>query len=255
MTLDHVGPMARSALDCALALSAIAGHDPLDPYSADMPNEDYSAGIDLGVRGLRIAVPTNHFFDGLETDVESLVRSAVEVLGSLGAELVEVEIPWAEPRYSSITRVELAAVHKERLEDPEFAAGLRRGTLTRMWNSNPVSVNRYASDLHRKVQLVRLGEELMKEVDLIATPSAPRAAPAIAEAETKSFLQKHRYIGGAFNQSGQPSMSVPCGFTKESLPAGLMLTGGLWKERLVLRAGHAYQQVTDWHLRRPPGVD
>jgi Asp-tRNA(Asn)/Glu-tRNA(Gln) amidotransferase A subunit family amidase len=124
-----------------------------------------------------------------------------------------------------------------------------------MWDANPVGVNQYASDLHHKVELARLGEELMREVDLIATPSAPRAAPTIAEAKTDSFLREHRYIGGAFNQSGQPSMSVPCGFTKEGLPAGLMITGGLWRERLVLRAGHAYQQVTDWHLRRPPGVD
>ena len=251
MNLDHVGPIARSALDCALAVRVMAGHDPRDPYSAPVPAEDYAAGIDVGIRGLRIGVPTNHFFDGLEPEVKALVRSALDVLDDLGADLMDIEIPWVASRPSCITRVEFSAFHRERIEDRDLFAEMCKGTLTRMWDSERPTAAQYYDDLQRKAELVRLGADLMGRVDLIATPGVPRTAPTIAEAGTESFLRSHRYPGGEFNQSGQPTLSVPCGFAVDGLPVGLMLTGGRWKERLLLRAGHAYQMATDWHVRRP----
>ena len=252
MTLDHVGPMARSALDCAMVLDAIAGYDPADPYSANVPAGGYTRAIDAGVAGLRIGVPTNPLFRGLEPDVERAVRSAVQILEDLGARIIDLEAPWMDNTGGTITRTEFAWYHRKRLADPGLRKRFDQGTLTRQWRGPEPSAGDYFADLQRKAELTRRASSLMQEVDLIANPSTPRTAPTLAEAETPDFLKGHSFIGTIFNYASQPSISIPCGFAADGQPVGLMLSGARWNDALVLRAAHAFQQATDWHTRRPP---
>ena len=252
MTLDHVGPMTRSALDCALVLEAIAGYDPADPYSVDRKVERFSAGIDIGISGRRIGVPSNYFFEGLEPEAHESVTRALDVLSDLGAVLVDIEIPWAEEAFEiNISAVEAAWVHRDRLADPEVRTRIGGDTVSRMEVASDYSAGEFHSFLNRRYEIAALAAAMMEEVDLIANPSAPRVAGRIDEVQTLTYRSNLRFTG-VFNQTWQPSLSIPCGFGAEGLPLGLMLTGAVWNERLVLRAGHAFQQATDWHTARPP---
>ena len=252
MTLDHVGPMTRSALDCALVLEAIAGYDPADPYSVDRKAARFSAGIDIGISGRRIGVPSNYFVDELEPEAHESVTRALGVLSGLGAVLVDIEIPWAEEAFEiNIAGIEAAWVHRHRLADPEVRAGIGEDTVSRLELGNQYSAGEFHGFLNRRHEIAALAASIMEKIDLIATPSAPGVAGRIDEVQTVTYRPNLRFTG-VFNQTWQPSLSIPCGFGAEGLPLGLMLTGARWDERQVLRAGHAFQQATDWHTARPP---
>ncbi len=252
MTLDNVGPMTRSALDCALMLEAIAGYDPGDRYSVDRPSERFSAGIDIGISGRRIGVPSNYFFEDLEPEAHASITRALGVLSDLGAVLVDIEIPWAEEAFEiNIAGVEAAWVHRDRLADPDVRARIGEDTVSRLEIGNQFSAGEFHGFLNRRQEIAALAAALMEEVDLIATPSAPGVAGRIEGVQTLAYRPNLKFTG-VFNQTWQPSLSIPCGFGAEGLPLGLMLTGAWWNERLVLRAGHAFQQATDWHTARPP---
>ena len=254
MTLDHVGPMTRSALDCALVLEAIAGYDPADPYSVNRKAERFSAGIDIGISGRRIGVPSSYFFEGLEAETHESVTRALGVLSDLGAVLVDIEIPWAEEVFElNIAGVEAAWVHRHRLADPDIRAGIGEDTVSRLELGNQYSAGEFHGFLNRRHEIAALAASLMEEVDLIATPSAPGVAGRIEGVQTLAYRPNLKFTG-VFNQTWQPSLSIPCGFGAEGLPLGMMLTGAQWNERLVLRAGHAFQQATDWHTARPSGT-
>ena len=256
MSLDHVGPMARSALDCAHLLTVLGGYDPGDPYSENRPPQDYTDGIRAGIRGRRIGVPANFFFDDLEPDVERLVRAAIEDLRGLGARIVEIEIPWAANPLGDDGRfvpVEGAWVHRRRLEDSQIAARIGRDILDRLHHGYAVPAADYHQWSNRRVEIVRLGDELLQEVDLIATPTTHRTAGIIAETQTLAYRRILSFTS-VFDITRQPSISVPCGLDSGGLPVGLMLTGRRWRDDLVLRAAHAYQQATDWHGLRPPSL-
>ncbi len=254
MSLDHVGPLARSAMDCALLLNVLAGYDTGDPYSVDRLPEDFTDGIRAGIRGRRIGVPTDFFFDDLEPDVERLVRVAIEELRGLGATIVDVEMPWAEGPLGDDRRfvpVEGSWVHRQRMDDPKIAARISEDVLKRLRHGDGVDASLYHEWMNRRAEIVRLGEELLQSVDLIATPTATRTAGIIAEIDPLSY-RSVLALTSVFDITQQPSISVPCGFDAAGLPVGLMLSGGRWNDAFVLRAAHAYQQATDWHERRPP---
>ena len=253
MTLDHVGPMARSAQDCAIVLNAIAGHDPKDPYSAEVPAQDFTAGIEIGLSGRRIGVPRAFFFEGLDPEVEEVVGEALDVLERLGAELVDLRMDWAEEAFENNIRVlrpESFWVHRDRLGDPEQAAKFGEDTRSRLLQGQDIAAHEYHGALVRRAQIAALAGELMSTVDLLATPTTPVTAAPIEGVDTIKYRQALRFTA-VFDHTWQPSLSVPCGFTTEGLPAGLMLTAAPWQEALLLRAGYAYQRATDWHLRRP----
>jgi aspartyl-tRNA(Asn)/glutamyl-tRNA(Gln) amidotransferase subunit A len=254
MTLDHVGPMARSAMDCALLLSVLAGYDPGDPYSEDRPPQDYTASIGAGIRGRRIGVPVNFFFDDLEPDVERLVRWGIEELRSLGAEIVEIEMPWAKSPLGAGRRlvpVEAAWIHRRHLADPEIMRRIGKDVAELMRRGVGVEASDYYGWLDRRMEIARLADELLQTVDLVVTPTAHRTAGLIAETETIAYHSVLAFTR-VFDITHQPSISVPCGFDAGGLPVGLMLSGRRWNDALVLRAAYAYQEATDWHQRRPP---
>jgi aspartyl-tRNA(Asn)/glutamyl-tRNA(Gln) amidotransferase subunit A len=254
MTLDHVGPMARSALDCALLLNALAGYDAADPYSADRPPVDHTDGLRAGIRGRRIGVPGNFFFDDLELDVERLVRAAIEELRRLGAQIIDVEIPWAEFPLGDDRRfvpVQGSWVHRQRIEDPELSDRIGEDVLDRLHRGYAATAADYHGWANRQMEIVRLADQLLQEVDLIATPTTHRTAGVTAEIDTREYGRILTFTA-VFDATHQPSISVPCGLDSSGLPVGLMLSGRKFDDSLVLRAAHAYQQATDRHTRKPP---
>jgi aspartyl-tRNA(Asn)/glutamyl-tRNA(Gln) amidotransferase subunit A len=254
-SLDHAGPMARTAFDCALILQAIAGFDPEDPGSVDRPVDDYTAGLNGGVQGLRIGVPRDYFFDteAVDAGVAAAVREAIDVLRGLGAVVSEVDVPdiARAARANGIVLIaDAAAYHDENLR--EHADAIQDSVLARLQNGANVSGPTYARARRTQAEFQASLRRLFEEVDLLATPTTPVTAQRFPEGEVPAATSALTRHTGLFNTAGTPSISVPCGFSGEGLPIGLMLTGRWWEEGVVLRAAHAYQQATDWHTRRPP---
>jgi aspartyl-tRNA(Asn)/glutamyl-tRNA(Gln) amidotransferase subunit A len=259
-TLDTVGPIARTTRDCALLLGAIAGAERGDPTAIAEPVPDYAAALQHGVDGLRIGIERRFFF---HDDVDPAVRSAVETaLGALeqaGAELVEVEIAELDLATSVGVTVVMAdtsewhhALMRSRsaLYDPGTRVMLEAGEL--------VTATSYvrAQRLRTTVQAgIRRAFESHR-LDALASPTTPRPAMPVDElaaalgdpdADGLSLFLRHCIIA---NVIGAPALSVPCGFSDDGLPVGLQLLGRPFGEETLLRIGHAYETLTDWHERR-----
>jgi len=236
-TLDHTGPMARSVEDCAYLLQTLAGHDPLDPASSRAAVGDYVGALGGPVRGLRIGVLRDYFFDGADAEVSAAFESAMAVLRGLGAEVTDVAIPhiWDSSSFMVIMASEAFAYHERDLrEHPELYGDLLRDRLM-------------SGGLYTGAEML----DLLGTVDLLATPTSPKPAPTF-QLMWDTTLGFPRSNTPPFNLSGLPALALPDGFSSTGLPISLQLTGRPFDEATVLRAGHAYQQSTDWHRRRPP---
>jgi aspartyl-tRNA(Asn)/glutamyl-tRNA(Gln) amidotransferase subunit A len=251
-SLDHAGPMARTARDCALILQAIAGYDALDPTSADLPVPDFLSGLDAGIKGVRVGVPENFFFDEdvTEPDVLAAVREAARQLEQLGAVVSTVIYP--DPvRYgdNGAFLADAGAYHEEnvRSRPDEYAPII----LTRFRDSLDLRAADYSRARYKQLEFKRATKQLFEDVDLILTPTSPIVAPRFPQDSPLPMQNLLVRNTGSFNTSGVPVISVPCGFSSEGMPIGMSLAGRDWDEALVLRAAHAYQQATDWHTRRP----
>jgi aspartyl-tRNA(Asn)/glutamyl-tRNA(Gln) amidotransferase subunit A len=246
-SLDHVGPMARSAADCALLLKAIAGYDPADVDSADMPTDDYTADLGRDLAGLRVGVIGSFLTDSrVDSEVRGAVERAVEALGSGGARLdpVEVASPDEQNRILGvIVSAELAEIHARWVEarptdySPELLAWIKQ--------SAELKASRLSAALRAQKASIRAADQLMREYDALVAPTTPIVAPTVEVEDMGLFTE-------SFDLNGLPALSIPCGFNQAGLPIGLMIVGRRWGERTVLRIGDAYQRLTDWHRRRPP---
>ncbi|MGE5333822.1 MAG: amidase, partial [Nitrososphaerota archaeon] len=266
-SLDVVGPMARTVADCALLLDVLAGYDPSDPDSVDVPLLNYTAALsasrapDDAVRGTRIGIPTSYFFSPIDPEIEAAVRAAIDTLVALGATVVELAMPSALDdffgSYRGVQRPEAYTYHQDmgwlttRADryTPTVRANIEAGA--------DISARDYihAQQARRAVTAEMLA--LMAHVDALLTPTMALAAPRADESDTPLRAGGDVVPEGTlrctfpFNMSGQPALSVPCGFTSDGLPIGLQIVGARFGEATVLRLGHAYQRVTDWHTRRP----
>jgi aspartyl-tRNA(Asn)/glutamyl-tRNA(Gln) amidotransferase subunit A len=252
-SLDHTGPMARTVEDCAILLQAIAGHDPRDPASANVPIPDYRADLSKGPEGLRIGAPLAYLetVPDLSPETFAAYRTALGELERLGARVETLELPEARhiQEVGSVILIgEAFAYHQDDFESrPQlygrsFLARLRQGAL--------LSAADYVTALRGRARIKRAIGELMTRVDLLAMPTFPYPAVTFAEeAATPSWARTS--LTRLFNITGQPAISVPCGFSSLNLPIGLQLAGRPFEDATVLRAAHAYEQATDWHLRRP----
>ena len=260
-SLDHVGPLARTAEDCARALQVLAGHDPLDPTSANRPVPNYLATLNDSIEGLTIGIPGDPFWDPIDPEVEAAVRAGIDVLKGLGARIVDVEFPLADDLVAMQTTIlfaDAAAYHhrwmRERPQDYDsrVLAGLQQGATVPAVDY--VNAQRLRAVLREKMN------DVYRRVDLLAMPTTPVTAPKIGQAyETVAVGNGQMQLTRAltrnmspFNLLGVPVMTVPCGFSSDELPIGLQIAGRAFDEATVLRAGHAYQQETDWHTWRPP---
>lgn len=251
-TFDTVGPLARSIEDAALVFSVIAGHDPDDPGSVDRPVDDVLGGLDEGVQGLRVGVPRNFFFDGVDSDVASFVRAATELLSRCGAAVEEIELPGAELADETTTRMiwaEAYAIHRRRLEEqPElFGEDVHR----RLQLGREVSGADYAEYRQRAREWRRSLELAFRDLDLILTPATETTAPLADESEMIETTRRLTRLTYAWTLAGLPALSVPCGFDGAGLPIGLQLASAPFREATLVQAGAAYQRETDWHLREP----
>ncbi len=280
-SLDQVGPMTKTTEDAALVLQAIAGHDPLDSTSLNAPVPDYSAALRQGVKGLRIGLPKEYFIDGIDAEVRAAVEAAVQELQRQGAEVKEISLPhtrYAIAAYYIIATAEASANlarfdsvrYGHRCADPadlrdmydrSRAEGFGPEVKRRIILGTYVLSSGYYDAYYRKAQQVRrlIGQdfaEAFKEVDIIASPVCPTPAFRIGE-NAADPLQM--YLADIFtiatNLAGICGISIPCGFTTSpALPIGLQLLGRPLGECDLLRAASAYEQATDWHLRRPIGT-
>ena len=262
---DHIGPLTRCARDSALVLQALAGYDPLDPSTVPVPVPDYSAGLEAGLRGLKIGIPTNHYFDLVDPEVESAVRRSIAALEELGAEPIPVTLPTM--KYAGALRI--AALADNIVGHEPYIAAHRQ-------DYGPDVVYRHlagqfllARDYSKALKVQRLIKEdyarVFQDVDFLAMPTMPVPAPRI-DARTVtvagvdyriqgpggSMMSRNTYAG---NGTGLPAISIPCGFTEGGLPIGLQIMGRPFEEALLLRVAHSYEGVSPSRDRRPGLVD
>ncbi len=277
-SLDQVGPMAKDVRDCAILLKAIAGHDPMDSTSADLPVPDYEAALAGDVKGLRIGIPREYFVAGTDPEVEAAVRAAIRVLEGAGAVAEEVRLPHTEYAVATYYLVATAEASsnlarydgvKYGLRAPDAKDLISMTSQTRRAGFGPEVKRRimlgtyalsagyydayYLKALKVRTLIRRDFEEAFRRCDVIFTPTSPTAAFRFGE-KTEDPLQM--YLADIFtipcNLAGLPGISVPCGFTRAGLPIGLQILGKPFGEATVLRAAHTYEQATGWHTRRPP---
>jgi aspartyl-tRNA(Asn)/glutamyl-tRNA(Gln) amidotransferase subunit A len=254
-SLDHSGPMARTAEDCALILNVIAGYDERDPTTADLPVPDYAASLTpTRLEGVRVGIPRNFFLDAdvVEPAIIAATKASGETLASLGAEVVDVDFPEGiDFQQSTAFFAEASWYHAAQFKKhPElYGSTIRK----RMVDNAGISGVDYVRDRWRQLEVKQAVRHLLRDIDLVLTPTSPIIAPKIAEVDTTvpggGLLARNT---SPFNVAAIPTISMPAGFSPEGQPVGVQLSGRWWEEGLVLRAAHAYQQVTDWHMRRPP---
>ncbi len=255
---DHAGPITRTVEDAALVLNAIAGYDPADPATVRTAVDDYTEALAGGVRGLRIGVPRPYFFAQLDDEVATAVERALDELRSLGAEVRDVEVPDVEAGLNAVFALVLAEaqeIHAHSLNARPGDLGEDvRGILTSATPDAPLLM----SALRARDALCASMRGALEAVDLLATPTTPIVAARIGQETIRyggveeSILMAMIRCTAPFNATGLPALSLPCGFTRAGLPVGLQLVGRPFDESTVLRAGHAYEQATDWHQRKPP---
>jgi aspartyl-tRNA(Asn)/glutamyl-tRNA(Gln) amidotransferase subunit A len=250
-TLDHSGPLARTVGDLAIALNAIAGHDPLDPASVDVASEDYAASLEDGAKDVRVVVPANFFFDDVDPEVDAAVREAVRVLTSLGASVTERSLPRVDllTAQRAILLTDAAAYHREHLR--ERAADIGADVLTRLRTGQTFTGTDYAQARRDRDELRREWLAVLREQDIILSPTTPIVAPPRDGQDAVAAAQRLTANTAPFNLTGLPAISIPCGFTKAGLPIGLQLAAGPWREALLLRVARAYEHATPWHERLP----
>jgi aspartyl-tRNA(Asn)/glutamyl-tRNA(Gln) amidotransferase subunit A len=247
-TLDHAGPMARSVRDVALLLQAMAGYDADDPYSTNVPTDDYTAEIGAGVRGWRVAWACGEPYDQAEEAVLAAVREAAVVFERLGARVSPVaDVP--RDLGGSIVLSEAAVYHREHMQTQ--AADIDPVVLERMRRGEAMSKVDYALALQARAVLRRQFERLFESYDILLLPTVPMTAPRREGIDQIAVTDQLVRFTVPFNKTGLPALSVPCGFSAQGLPIGLQIVGAPWAEAKVLRAGYAYEQATEWHLRKP----
>ncbi len=251
--LDHAGPLTRSVKDAALLLQVMAGYDPEDPSSADVPVDDYLQKIEAGVDGWKFALAVGEYIEASDPEVLAALRAAAHVFRSLGVKVEEVDTSWLrEAAFANgqMTQADGAAYHRERLEEhPElFGADIRQ----RLETGRDISSGEYALARRKQVEVRRRCEQLFSQYDALLLPSTPIPALPFDEIENSaSQAPALTRFTAPFNLSGLPALSVPCGFTKDGLPIGLQVVAGPWQEAKVLQAGRAFERATDWHKRKP----
>ncbi|HWN13765.1 MAG TPA: amidase [Candidatus Dormibacteraeota bacterium] len=257
---DHVGPLARTVRDAALMLATIAGVDPLDATTSRQPVPDYVAALDGSVAGLRIGVAGGFYADGLDATVTAALAEAVTVLGGLGARVEPLAVPDPGPIVSGssnvMVRAESAAIHSRLLK--ERPGELQPAVRDRMAPGLTVTAYDYLQGQRLRAQLTRqFIDAVFSRVDVLATPTIPEPAPALAQvkagatADVIARMGRFSRLTRPFNALGLPALSLPCGAAPDGRPLALQLVGRPFDEATLLRLGHAYERATAWQRLRP----
>ncbi|MFQ5598064.1 MAG: Asp-tRNA(Asn)/Glu-tRNA(Gln) amidotransferase subunit GatA [Nitrospiria bacterium] len=279
-SLDQIGPLTHDVRDAATLMNLIGGHDPLDSTSVDLPLPDLCVSLKDGVAGLRMGIPEEYFIEGIDPEVASAIEQAIEDFRKLGVATERVSLPHTDyavatyyilataeassnlARYDGVRYGYRAGKPKDLMEMYMESRGEGFGPEVKrriMIGAHALSSGYYDA-YYKKGQQVRTlikgdFDEVFQSVDLLLTPTAPTPAFRMGE-KVADPLQM--YLSDIFtisvNLAGVPAVSLPCGFTGDGLPIGLQLIGRPFDEAGVLRAAHAYEQMHDFHLRRPQGL-
>jgi aspartyl-tRNA(Asn)/glutamyl-tRNA(Gln) amidotransferase subunit A len=285
-SFDSIGPMARSADDCALVLQAIAGQDPYDATSLPAPVPNYLEKLDRSIKGLRLGIPKEYFQAGMEPGVESAIREAISKFEELGMQVKEVSLPHTQyglPVYYLILFAE-ASANLARFDGTRFGLSATKGVQNVIDLYLQTRREGFGSEVKRRIllgafvlsagyydayylkaqrvrSLLRQDfEAAFEQCDALVAPTCPTTAFKLGE-KTEDPLQMYLsdiYVV-ATNPAGVPALSLPCGFSntisgKGGMPVGMQLIGKHLSEDVLLQIGHAYQLVTDWHKIRPEGI-
>ncbi len=252
-SLDHIGPMCRTVADAALLLNAIAGYDPLETTSIDVPVPDYTRALHERISGLRLGIPRSVFFEQLDPEIAAAVSKAIEVLGKMTAGARDVTLP----SYQTLPVVgaEAYAYHLDYLsKTPEL---YQPSTRARLEGGAKVTAVAYINARRELDRLRRAIREVFSSVDLLITPTTPILPATIAESDSPTappppgattFSLRNT---SPFDIYGLPTISIPCGFSRAGLPIGVQISGAPFAELQVIALAHAYEQATEWHTRRP----
>jgi len=256
-SMDTVGPITRTVEDCAITLQAIAGYDPKDPYTWDVPVPDYRAALDSNLAGKKIGVVKELLYgDLVEPEIRDAVSKAVNSLKELGAQVEEISIPLTSHSntISSVLRVEAPTNYRDLIRNrlQEINHDNRIAYLT--WSLTPALA--YYKALKLRALLRQQVLDALTTMDVLLMPTMGIAAPKIEPdpvIDNKEKTNRNRSgLTTSFSLASCPAVSICCGFTSDNLPIGLQIGGKPFDEQTILNVAYAYQQATDWHTRRPP---
>ncbi len=257
-SLDTVGPLARTAEDCAVLLRLMAGADPADPTAISGPIPDYAAAATELIRGIAIGVPSAFYVDDLDEEVAGALDATIAVLRREGANVVKVELPDQRQLSAAsqlVLAVEAAAFHKRWMI--ERAQDYGPQVLMRLQNGLAIPGVSYLEALRWRGQALAAHVAAVANVDAVIAPVSPVPAPTIAESDVgnspdaEAVIQRLTRFTRPINYLGLPALSIPCGFTRGGLPVGMQLIGRSFDEATLLRVGAAFQRATDFHERVP----
>ena len=258
-TMDTVGALTRTVRDNALITAIMAGPDPLDSTTSRRPVPDYEAALEQPIKGLRIGVPTNYYYEVTTPEIKQLQEASLAVLRDLGAEIIEVEVPDMHvlTHMSNIVfPAEAATIHaiwlRERPQD--YQAQVR----SRYEPGLYIPATKYLAALSARVNLLReFSDMVFSKVDVLHTPGLSVTVPSLADTDVAAgegmpeMVARLSWTTRSNNYLGIPALAVPCGFTADGLPAGFQLMGRPFSEAQLFQLGHAYQGATDWHQGVP----
>ncbi len=277
-SLDQIGPMTKDVRDAAILLGVIAGHDTCDSTSVNVPVPDYVAQLGREVTGLRIGIPKEYFIEGMDPEVETAIRAAINVLESLGAKAESISLPHTEyavatyylvataeassnlARYDAVKYGFRAREAKDLLSmytksrQNGFGAEVKRRIMLGTYALSAGYYDAYYLKALKVRTLIRKDfEDVFKRCEVILTPTAPTPAFRLGEKTDDPLTM---YLSDIFtisaNLAGIPGVCLPCGFTQAGLPIGLQLLGKPFDEATLLQVAFAYEQATEWHRRKPP---
>ena len=261
-SFDTVGPLARTVRDCARLMEVIAGADPLDPTASSAPVPKYERMLGRDIRGMKIGVPRNHYYDGVTPDVFRSMQESLAVLKSLGARIIELEVPdpgVAIRLANVIGQVESSSIcanwMRERPQDLSLVVR------TRSEAGFAIPAVTYLEALNARPRITaQFVQSVFGRIDALHVPVMPMPVPTRAEtlpegpAEIMTLLAALTRNTRPFNFLGLPALSVPAGFSDDGLPVGFQLVGRPFGEAILLQIGDAYQRDTDWHEHEPKVV-
>jgi aspartyl-tRNA(Asn)/glutamyl-tRNA(Gln) amidotransferase subunit A len=263
-SFDCIGPLARSARDCARMLAVVAGQDPADPTASRRPVPDYEAALDGDLRGMRIGIARTWFLDGVSQAAMTRFRAAVDVLEGRGARCIDLDLPLMDQIavYSGIaSRVEVAAQHAEWMRELPHIYAVH--VSARMYPGYVIPAVYYLTAMRQRGAILNaFVREVFTRVDALATPTLRQTPPTIAETDVDAGVEgavpKFLSLSAntrPVNYLGLPAITVPSGLDHLAMPTGLQLIGRPFAEARILRIADAYQRDTEWHRLRPPAAE
>jgi aspartyl-tRNA(Asn)/glutamyl-tRNA(Gln) amidotransferase subunit A len=258
-TMDTVGALTRTVRDNALLTAIMAGQDPLDATTSHRPVPNYEAAMAKSIKGLRIGVPRNYYYDVTTPEIKALQDASIAAFRDLGAEIIEVKVPDMHlPTHMSniVFNSEAVTYHGKWMR--ERPGDYQAQVFSRYEPGLYMPAEKYLKALASRVDLLRdFCDKVFSKVDVLHTPGLSIGVPSLADTDVEAgqgmpeMVARLSWTTRSNNYLGIPSLAVPCGFTADGLPAGFQLMGRPFSEAQLFQLGHAYQGVTDWHQKLP----